>query len=169
MKLGWIILFLPAMAGAAVENIISMQSDRQGTFNVMCDQAGLVSLVEGVTADQIREDSVCGKITVPLVEGLYETNGSFCGQAVRWEGTQLTLALQSPCAGTVRLNATKGSDMFEGRIDGYSYDYEVKVTGADRYTFYSRSFGTQADFKKSNYPNKPAKKGARTNQDPARP
>jgi hypothetical protein len=134
-------------ARAAVENILSLQRESTGSFSVVCENDGSVSQFSGIDAVAVRGDQVCAgeSATGPLEAGQYSTASDFCGQIVRWKGDKLELLLESPCQGTLTLETFKDG-WYRGKLAGYSYIYEVQVTDARAYTFYSRDFGTQGDF-----------------------
>lgn len=138
-----------SFAFAGVENILSMQRDSSGAYSVVCDLKGVVSHSVAVTADAIRTDQVCAEdVQIGQLEaGHYKTDTDFCGQTVQWNGAQLNLVLDSPCSGTVSLDLFQGN-WYRGKLPGYEFVYEVQVTGPQKYTFYSRDFGTQGDFVK---------------------
>jgi hypothetical protein len=161
---------LAVSAHAAVENVLSMQRDAAGNFTVVCDTKGVVTHATGISPDLVRADQVCAEeIGVgQLEEGLYKTESDFCSQTVKWNGTQMTLTLDTPCQGTVTLDEFQGN-WYRGKLAGYDYIYEVQVTGPQKYTFFSRDFGTQGDFVKAVAAWLPSfHPKAKRNQDPSR-
>lgn len=141
------LVFWPFMTSASVENIQSMQKNAAGSFDVNCEDG---TQQNAVSADNLRADIICEKAATndTLLEGLYSTNSSFCGQTLKWVNGLLEIELSSPCAGHLKMENYQPG-WYRGKVEGYEYLYEVKVTGADEYTFYSRSFATQGDFKKA--------------------
>lgn len=150
-----IFLLYSGLTFAAVENIVSMQRDGAGTFNVICDNKGVSESHMGITADAVRSDDVCsGQIQIPILEeGHYTTSSDFCEQTVRWSGDQMLVDLSQPCAGTMTLDKFQDG-WYRGKLAGYEYIYEVQVKSTTSYMFYSRSFGTDGGFTKAaaNYP-----------------
>ncbi len=141
------LMFANLSARATVESVLSMQREQSGAYSVVCDMNGAITYAKNISANAIRSNQVCLEEpgAIQLEVGHYMTTSDFCGQTVQWGGGKLELVLDSPCQGTVQLEIFQ-ENWYRGKLEGYSYVYEVQVTGPKAYTFYSRDFSTQGDF-----------------------
>lgn len=161
------VFILPRISLAGVENLISLQRAENGNFYVLCDNEGTIKSREGVTPDEIRANAVCANHTQSnLEEGLYITSTEFCGQTIKWSGEKILIILSAPCSGQLEMSNVK-SGWFRGGLEGYPYVYELEVKSNTDYVFYSRSYGNQGDFKKSNSEVSPMGPASKRSADPA--
>ncbi len=142
-----------AQGFAGMEDVVSLQRDASGNFNVVCERSGeLMALSGGIGADAIRSNNVCTTDTAPsapaiLEEGVYSTGAEFCSQAIAWKGEQLEIRVNPPCSGTLLMDRFDDG-WYRGKLRGYEYLYELEVKSTVSYVFHSRSFAKQAEFTK---------------------
>ena len=80
-----------------------------------------------------------------LKAGLYQTDSQFCSQVLSWDGPTLVLMAIDGCDAKIVLNEV-AAGVYNGKIQGYDYDYRVTVKDLEHYTFESLYFGTAGDF-----------------------
>jgi hypothetical protein len=157
-------------AFAGVENILSMQRDANGMFNVLCEGAnGVTALNAGIEADKIRSNDVCGEVmtTAILEEGFYKSTGDFCDQTLKYDGENIVITLGTPCSGMITLMKFQDG-WYRGKLEGYEYVYELEVKSETSYVFHSRSFASSGEFNKQSQDAKQAKaKKTKRGTDPA--
>jgi hypothetical protein len=140
-------VLMATSAHAGVKDVLSMQRNASGNFDVLCLMSQGVSNTDNVTADSILSNSVCvAPAVTPLKEGNYTTTATYCPQKLSWHGATLNLQTYGGCNVLVVLNQTTPG-VYEGHIAGYNLTYRATVTANDAYTFQTVDLGTSGNFK----------------------
>ena len=80
-----------------------------------------------------------------LKTGYYQTDSQFCSQVITWSGDDINLHATDECDVTIVFHMVSPG-VYEGKAEGYDYDYRVTVMNDGEYTFDSLSFRTSGDF-----------------------